>query len=72
MILLTKPKKKVRKARKQERGRWFWKQAGMPLTIPGVPFILQPVNIPTMPPAYVAGVAGAAFNTVVDVVRGRD
>ena len=38
------------------------KQAGMPLAIPGVPFELHPANVPTMPLAYVAGVAGAVFN----------
>jgi len=31
--------------------------------------VLHPANIPTMPPAYVAGVVGAVVNTVVDIAR---
>ena len=44
-------------------------RAGMPLAIPGVPFLFHPANVPTMPLAYVAATAGAVAQTVVDVAR---
>ena len=46
------------------------RQGGMPIAIPGVPFLFHPANVPTMPLAYVAGVAGAVFNTATDVISG--